>query len=118
MDATGCTAAPGAWLATLCFTVQSVGGTGAQFAASLVEFTAPTTNICDQTTQWKYMPRSEGVWKYRTVNSPGCKYAYFAHRWDPEPNIWLQHSYDICGRVKNSVTGQEYTEWMCHTIYA
>ncbi|NKY38621.1 hypothetical protein [Cellulomonas septica] len=84
----------------------------------MMEFTAPTTNVCKQTVEFKYLPRLSPGWKYKTLYKAGCVYAYNQQIWDPSPNIWLQHSSDVCGRVKNSATNQEWTGWLCHTIIA
>lgn len=117
MDALGCTPAPGNAGSFWCLTVQSERGSGTDFTRSLIEYTATGQNVCDQTTQWKYLPRTSAGWQYKTVTTKGCRFVYFKQTWDPAV-IWLQHSYEICARVKNNITGGSYTGWLCHTMYA
>ena len=120
MDALGCTAAPGNLFAQVCLTTlnppRSLGG--AELDKSILEYIGPSTNVCNQTAQWRYLPRNSTTWQTKTITGSGCGFAAYQTHWDPNPNIWLQHSYQFCGRVKNTATGGIYTAWVCHTISA
>lgn len=119
MDAIGCTAAPGGFGATVCMTVLNptpIGGV--VLDESTLEYVSPGDNVCNQQAQWKYMRRLGLGYEYHTQTSNSCGWGAWSQTWDPEPDLVLQHSWDICGRVRNSATSQQWTNWVCKTIIA